>query len=195
MVVFTILLACAPVLWMVRRHGPNRPRREGKFDGVLLLASLVCSGIALTLVWVSLARASVERRRTSESRPLVTTVEGCWITDQRSGGRDAARSYELRCDVTYPDAAAAGGVRRSTVRAGYPGSRDSYDQWIAAHPPGSTLALRQLQGSGALWGFDHVIDSTTTSAAHAERRALAFAMAAAVLLLCSRAVAARATRS
>jgi hypothetical protein len=183
-----ILLALVPLAWIVHHRGRRRVAREGKLDGILLLASLVCTLIALVSAGVSGSRAVAERRRYASSRDVETTVQACHVVAQRTGGRDAVRSHELRCEVTYPR---QGRTTRATVLAGYPTRRGAYDAWIAAHPPGSTLTLRQsIAGDAAPWGLERLVPSTTT-ASDAARRALLLGLSACVLLVASRIAARR----
>ena len=183
---FTAVLALVPVAWMVRHRGARRPAGEGKLDGALLLGALVCSGIAITLMVVAIGRAFGERNAIAGSSPLPTTVAWCGVGEQRTGGRDGARTFELRCDLTYGRGV---GKETVTVRAGYLSSRESYEKWTAAHPPGSPLVLRRGRGGDTtLLGFDQLVPSTTT-AAHSRRQALLFALVASAFLVLSRAAA------
>jgi hypothetical protein len=184
-----ILLALVPLAWMIRHRGRRHVAREGNADGMLLLASLVCTLISLVSATVSASRSVAERRRYASSREVQATVQGCHVAARHSGGRNAVRSHELQCDVTYMQDA-----RRSsaTVLAGYPSRRDAYDAWVASHPPGSTVVLRQsTAGDPTPWGLERMVPSTT-QASDAARTALIAGLLACILLVASRIVARRA---
>ena len=179
------LLAMVPFVWLLYQRGTRRRGDEGRLDGILLLGSLLTAGFALAMAGVALTRGMRDRRIDATSRPLIARIESCSVADQRTGGRDAARSAELRCDVAFQ---AGTTLVRQSLRAGYPPSRKPYDAWITAHPAGSVITLRQsAEQPTSIYGFDRTVPSTTT-AAHAARRSLLFAVTSCVLFALSRMV-------
>jgi hypothetical protein len=185
-------LAVVPLLWVVQHARRRRREREGAADGILLLASLLCALAALATTGVAVARESRARRESIASRPIAVVIDACGVTEQRTGGRGGTRSHEIWCDVSYPADAPA---RRTTVRAGYPTSRAGFDAWIASHPPGSTIRLRQPDRAYArLEGLAELVPATTT-ARHATRMASTIALLGCALLALSRWVVFRRVRA
>lgn len=178
-----LLLSGVPFIWLLRQRGVRRQHNEGALDGVLLLGSLLSAGFALVMAGVALTREARERRTDGATRPLAVRIESCSVVDQRTGGRNATTSAELRCEVAFQTGTT---LVRETVRAGYPSSRRPYDDWITEHPAGSTITLRQTaQHPTSISGFDRIVPATTT-AYHAARRSLLFAAASCVLFALSR---------
>jgi hypothetical protein len=179
------LLSGVPLVWLLRQRGDHRQRDGGTIDGVLLLGSLLLAGFALVMASVALTRSVRDRRIEAASRPLPVRIESCSVVDQRTGGPDATRSAELRCDVAFQ---AGTTFVRQTLRAGYPSTRQPYDDWMTEHPAGSTITLWQdTRHPTSISGFDRIVPATTT-AAHAARRSLLFGVTSCVLFALSRMV-------
>jgi hypothetical protein len=185
-------LAVVPLLWVAKHARTRRREHEGLLDGLLLLASLLCALAALTTTGVAVAREARARREAIASRPIAVVIDACGVTEQRTGGRRGTRSHEIWCDVSNPADAPA---RRATVRAGFPTSRTGFDAWIASHPPGSTIRLRQPDRAGAaLEGLAELVPATTT-ARHASRMASTIGLLGCALLALSRWVVSRRLRA
>ena len=190
--ILSAAMAVVPILWVVRHARRRRREHEGVGDGMLLLASLLCALAALTMTGVAVARESRARRDSVASRPIAVVIDACGVTEQRTGGSRSTRSHEIWCDVSYP---ADAPTRRTTVRAGYPASRAGFDAWIASHPPGSTIRLRQPDRAGAaLEGLAELVPATTT-AHHASRMASTIGLLGCALLALSRWVVFRRVRA
>jgi hypothetical protein len=182
-------LAALPIGWTVWHRGRRRRReREGALDGVLLLAALLCSAIALTLAVVALLRLRREARERAEWPTVTAIVDRCTVASSQSGGRSGGLSHELSCVVRFR---VGERVLERTVSAGYPARRSAYDRWIAQHPPGTTIRLRHgPTDPTVVTGLSQLVPSTTTGAA-AAARALAFAAAGCILFVGSRLAARR----
>lgn len=178
-----VLMALVPLAWAYRQRGPRRDRsREGRVDGLLLLATFLLAVFAVAMSVVATARVLRERREIADSRPVTLRLEQCWVGSQRTGGRTGGTSYDLTCHATD----VRNGQVLDTIRAGSPGSRSSYDEWVTEHPPGSAVTLRRMvQPPAQIVGFEHLVPSTRT-AAHASGRAFGFALVALVAFLLSR---------
>ncbi|MDB4906235.1 MAG: hypothetical protein JWO05_1019 [Gemmatimonadetes bacterium] len=160
----------------------RKPGTAGKLDGLHLLGAYCCGLAALAFASVAVVRGLRERDRLAASRPVAVVIESCVVVAQKTGGRDAVTSHELRCDVSRE----GGAPVKATVTAGYIGSATPYDEWVSEHQRGSTLELRQsLASDSAIWGLERLVPATTTSA-HARRRALQVAVVGLVLLALSR---------
>jgi hypothetical protein len=179
----SIALALPPLVWVVR-HARTRDRaREGARDGFLLLASLLCALAALTFTGVAVAREARARREAAASPAIPVQIVACGVSTQRTGGRNSSRSHELWCDVAYP---AGAPTQRTTVRSGYPARRAGLDAWIASHPAGSVIHLRQPHDAGTpLTGFSELVPTTTT-ARHASQTSLVAGLLGCLLLVLSR---------
>lgn len=181
--VVALALASVPFAWLVRTRGARRDRAsEGRIDGLLLLSTLMLGVFAIAMATLALVRAAGEARDVRASRPVQARVERCWIGTV-PGSRAGGPTYTLECALSH-----GAGIRQAvdTVRTGYIGSRTAYEAWVTAHPPGSTLALRQaLRAPHRLLGFEHVAPSTRTGA-RAAGRAFGFALVALLAFLLSR---------
>ena len=180
-----VAMAATPVIWVWRNRGGRRRRHtEGRADGFLLLFSLFVSLGALVMAAASVSRLRAEARDAAASRPVTVRIERCTIQSRTSGmGIWSAPSHELTCDVRLPLAQREVGRQ---VSAGFPSSDAAVRQWIAYHPPGSPLVLRQaISDPAVLSGFELVVPSTTTAAAGA-RTSVTFGMVGALLFLSAR---------
>lgn len=181
--VAALVLASVPFIWLVRNRGVRRDRAtEGRIDGLLLLTTLTLDLLAIGMVALALARATGEAREHRGSRPVQARVERCWIVTVPRGLADG-RSYTLECALAHGT-----GIRESvdTVWTGFIRRAAAYEDWMAANPPGTGLALRQtIRPPARLVGFAQAVPSTRT-AARAAGRAFGFSLVALLAFLLSR---------